>query len=79
MTAVHIGTGLYRVIFTQDVSACSYFAQIGDVSTGTGSSGVTRVRSSVTTVDAAVVETYSISTNGSLNATDFSFHIMVAC
>ena len=37
------------------------------------------VFSSATTVDAAVVETYTISANGSLVATDFSFHLMVAC
>src|SRR5207302_3618467 len=79
VSSVQISTGLYRVTFTSDVSSCAYFAQIGDVGTGTGSTGLTRVRSSSITNTAVVVETYRISTNGSTISDDYPFHIFVTC
>ena len=79
-TATQIGTGLYRVTFPQDVSSCAYFAQIGDVGTGTGAAGVTRVRTSSISSSAVVVDTYPLGAgNGNPAAGDSSFHLFVAC
>jgi hypothetical protein len=77
-SSVQTATGDYKVTFSSDVSNCAYTASIGDVGSATGTAGITRTRSGPTT-SSVVVETFRISTNGSLLADDYPFHLVVFC
>jgi hypothetical protein len=61
------------------VSACAYVAQIGDPGSATGTAGLVRTRQSSSNVNAVVVETYRVSSNGSTLLDDNSFHLAVFC
>jgi hypothetical protein len=75
---VHNGPGDYDVSFSANVSNCAYVANTGDTGATSGTAGLVRTRSGSTNTT-VTVNTYRISSNGSLLPDDYSFHLGVPC
>jgi hypothetical protein len=74
-SALKIGTGIYQVVFNQDVTNCSYQATVGGVGTSntTGQATVSQ-RSNVN----AAVEVWTLNAAGT-TFSDRPFHVAVFC
>jgi len=74
-SAGRTATGQYEVIFTQNVTQCTYNATLGNATTGTPAAGSIGVASRSGQVNGVFVATY----NSTGVATDRSFHLTVVC
>jgi hypothetical protein len=75
VTHTTVGSGLYEVDFSADVSGCAYEATLGDTGTATPPMGFVGVAGSASSVDGVVVQT----SNTSGTAADEPFHLYVSC
>jgi hypothetical protein len=75
-SAGHVGTGLYEVIFTQNVTACTYVASVGNPTAGVptpfGSASVVPRNGNANGVGVATIDPA-----GAL--ADLPFHLIVVC
>jgi hypothetical protein len=73
-SALKIGTGMYQVVFSQDVTGCSYQATVGGAGT-TLSTGFANVAQRINV--SAGVEVWTYNTGGTI--ADRSFHLAAFC
>ena len=70
-----IGTGLYAVTFSKDVSGCAFVATLGSVSTNAPTIGMIGVTADSGDPNSVVVQT----TDKTGTLADASFHLYVSC
>ena len=78
VTAEHVATGQYEVIFNRDVSGCAYEATIGDAGTSVPAQGQISVSGDADTDSNHDVFVQTFDPSG-LIATDSPFHLTVSC
>jgi TolA-binding protein len=69
------GTGLYEVLFSKNVSGCSYVATLGDTGTATPPLGFVAVSGDSSNPAGVTVQT----SDSSADASDEPFHVYVSC
>jgi|ERR1700761_7076465 hypothetical protein len=74
-SAISLGTGVYQVTFSSDISKCVYTATIGDTPAGFPGPGIVVVTPRSGNADAIFVRTFNVS-GASVN---MPFHIQVQC
>jgi hypothetical protein len=74
-----LGVGFYAVQFDTVVTNCSFLAVMGDTGTTAVTPGLIRTRRSSTNTSTVLVDTFRISSNGTPQQDDYSFHLGVFC